>query len=329
MRIKTTNATIRAIAVVVLAFAMILTAMAQTAKWPTRPVTIVVASAPGSAPDILARIIADPLSSRLGQPVIVENRAGASGAIGAGYVARAEANGLTLLVMTPVHTYAATITPQTKLDAVKDFAPVAMVASVPLLVVATPQTGAKTMADFVAYAKKQPGKLNYSTPGTGTLQHLATVRFMKLAGIQMVHVPYKSGADAVVSLLGDTNQLFFSGMPPALPHVKSGKLNALAVTTAKRNAAVPDVPTMAEAGYPSITVDNWHAIVAPAATPAAVVERLEKEISEVLKLSAVKEGFFNSGSDPWFLPAKQLGELIEDESAKWNAAAREAGLAVN
>lgn len=300
--------------------------LSAQAKWPTRPVTLVVASAPGSAPDVLARLVADPLSSRLGQPVIVENRAGASGAIGAQYVARANADGYTLLVMTPVHAYSPVAVPQTKFDPVKDFTGVSMIASVPLLIVSTPQTGTKTIAEFIAYAKKQPGKLNFATPGNGTLQHLATIRFMKQAGIQMVHVPYKSGADAVVSLLGNTNHIFFSGMPPALPHVKNGKLNALAVTTAKRNASVPEVPTMAEAGYPALTVDNWHAIVAPASTPAAVIARLEKEFQAVLELPAVKEGFFNSGSDTWFLGGKALNDFISDEADKWTEAAKEAGL---
>ena len=305
------------------------TAFAQAAKWPERTITIVVASQPGAAPDVLARLVAEPLGTRLGQTVIVENRPGASGGIGAGFVVRAEPDGYTLLMMTPVHSYGPAITPQTKYDPVKSFAPVSMIASVPLIMVSTPQIGAKTVSEFVDHAKKNPGKLNYSSPGMGTLQHLATVRFMKQAGIDMVHVPYKSGADAVVSLLGNTNHLFFSGMPPALPHVKTGKLQALAVTTAKRTDSAPDVPTMKEAGFPEITVDNWHALVAPAGTPAAVVARFEKEIAAVLEMPAVKEGFFNSGSSTWFLSAKDLGNLIADESKKWTEAAKEAGLAVS
>ena len=185
------------------------TAFAQAAKWPERTITIVVASQPGAAPDVLARLVAEPLGTRLGQTVIVENRPGASGGIGAGFVARAEPDGYTLLMMTPVHSYGPAITPQTKYDPVKSFAPVSMIASVPLIMVSTPQIGAKTVSEFVDHAKKNPGKLNYTSPGMGTLQHLATVRFMKQAGIDMVHVPYKSGADAVVSLLGNTNHLFF------------------------------------------------------------------------------------------------------------------------
>ncbi len=299
---------------------------AQTAGWPSRPVTIVVASAPGSAPDVLARIIAEPLGARLGQTVLVDNRAGASGGIGAGYVARARNDGLTLLMMTAVHSYDPAINPQSQFDPVKSFAPVAMIASVPLIVVATPRTNSATLAEFIAYAKARPGALNYASPGNGTLQHLATVRFMKAAGIQMVHVPYKSGADAVVSLLGDTNHLFFSGMPPALPHVKSGKLRALAVTTEKRSPSAPEVPTISEAGFPEITVDNWHALVAPAGTPPAAIARLEKELAVVLASSGVKEGFFNSGSEAWFLSSGELGAFIASESAKWSESVKDAGL---
>jgi len=301
-------------------------ALAQTAGWPARPVTIVVASQAGSAPDILARIVADPLGARLGQTVIVENRPGASGGIGAGFVARAKPDGLTLLMMTPVMSFMPAINPQSQFDPVKSFAPVAMLASVPLIVVATPQTNSATLAEFVAFAKKQPGKLNYASPGSGSLQHLATVLFSKKAGLQMVHVPYKSGGDAVVSLLGNTSQLFFAGMPPALPHVKSGKLRALAVTTAERSMAAKDVPTMAEAGYPGIEADNWHAIVAPTGTPPDIVARLEKELMAVMGMSSVKEGYFNSGAEARFLSAKELGSLIASEAAKWTEAVKEAGV---
>lgn len=298
----------------------------QAASWPARPVTIVVASQPGSAPDILARVVADPLGARLGQTVIVENRPGASGGIGAGFVARAKPDGHTLLMMTPVHSYTPAINPQTQFDPIKSFAPVTKLVSVPLIVVATPQTNATTLAEFVTYAKKQPGKLNYASPGSGSLQHLATVLFSKKAGIQMVHVPYKSGGDAVVSLLGNTSQLFFAGMPPALPHVKSGKLRALAVTTAQRSQSAKDVPTMEEAGYPGIEADNWHAIVATAGTPPDVVTRLEKEFEAVLGMSSVKEGFFNAGAETRFLSAKALGSLISGEAAKWTGAVKEAGV---
>jgi tripartite-type tricarboxylate transporter receptor subunit TctC len=168
--------------------------------------------------------------------------------------------------------------------------------------------------------------LNYASPGSGSLQHLATVLFSKKAGIQMVHVPYKSGGDAVVSLLGNTSQLFFAGMPPALPHVKSGKLRALAVTTAQRSQSAKEVPTMAEAGYPGIEADNWHAIAVPAGTSPDIVAQLEKEFMAVLGQPNVKEGFFNAGAEAHFLSAKALGGLIGAEAAKWTEAVKEAGV---
>jgi len=290
---------------------------ASAADFPTKPIAIVVGSGPGSAPDVIARFLTEGMAARLGQPVIVENRAGAAGSIGAAAVARANPDGYSLLMMTAVHAITPSLVPDAQFDAVKSFSAVGMVAEVPLIFVVTPKLGVKTLKDFVALVKSRPGEINYSTPGVGTLQHLATLSLSKETGMDMVHAPFKSGSDAIKSVLANETQMFFAGMPPAIPQVKQGALTALGVSVPKRSAAAPDVPTMTEAGFPGYDVDNWHALVAPAGTPADVVGKIGEALKATLAKEDMTAKFMTVGAAPnWSSPA-DLGKFIADESKRW------------
>lgn len=299
---------------------------ATAQSWPDQPITIVVGSGPGSAPDIIARLIGDPLGKRLGTAVIIENKPGATGAIGAAAVGRAKPDGNTLLMMTAVHTILPSITTDSQYDPVASFAPVANVASVPLILVAGTSLGVNSLAELVAKAKSKPGGIYYGSPGSGSIQHFATALLAQKEGIDIIHVPYKSGGDAVAGLLGNQVQIFFAGMPPALPQIQAGKLVALAVSTEKRAAAAPDVPTLIDLGYKGMTADNWHALVTVAGTPKDRVDRLAQEISEVLKGADVQDKLSKLGGEANFKDPADLGALIGTEVAKWKAVIPATGL---
>ncbi|MCA0422205.1 MAG: tripartite tricarboxylate transporter substrate binding protein [Proteobacteria bacterium] len=297
--------------------------------WPDKPITIVVGSGPGSAPDVIARLIGDQLSKRMGQPVIIDNKPGASGAIGAAAAARAPSDGNTLLMMTAVHTILPSLSKDAPYDAVGSFTPVANVASVPLILVVDKSLGVNSLKELIARARAKPGSLYYASPGNGTLQHFATALLTQREQVNMVHVPYKSGGEAITGLLGGQVQLFFSGMPPALPQMQAGKLVALAVSTEKRSAAAPEVPTLIELGYAGMTADNWHALVAPARTPLERVQRLAKEISEILKDPATRASLVKLGGEADFKDPVALGKVIGGETAKWRTVIPATGLKLN
>lgn len=276
--------------------AAITTATGSAAEFPEKPVTLVIGSTPGSAPDTLARIIAEGMSDILGQPVVADNRPGAAGAIGASSVARADADGYTVMMMTAVHS----ISPSTRDDLdysfVDDFAGVGMVASVPLLFVVNNDLGTADMASFIERAKQ--GDIFYGTPGVGTLQHLATEDYSKKVGIKMTMVPYKGGGNATKAVIANEVQLFFAGIPPALPHVKAGALTALGISTPARSPATPDVPTFQELGFEDYNVDNWHALYVPAGTPEDVIARLSEALNSVLAKPETARQFLNVGATP-------------------------------
>lgn len=309
-----------------LAASMGLAAPAQAQKWPDQSITIVVGSGPGSAPDIIARLLADSLAKRLGTAFIVDNKPGATGAIGAANAARAAADANTLFMMTAVHTILPSITSDSQYDPVKSFAPVALVASVPLILVANKEMGVNSLKDVVAKARAKPESIYYGSPGNGSIQHFATALLAQKEDIKMIHVPYKSGGDAVAGLLGNQVQLFFAGMPPALPQIQAGKLTALAVSTEKRAAAAPQVPTLIDLGYPGMTADNWHALVAVAGSPKERTDRLAAEIAEVLKDEAIREKLLKIGGEANFKGPGDLGALIGGEVAKWKAVIPATGL---
>ena len=303
-----------------------LPALAGAQNYPNKPVRMVVGFAAGGAPDILARLIAQPFNERLRQPLVVDNRPGAASTIGADIVAHAPKDGYTLLMATVSLAISPSVYPQLTLRVPEDFAAVSMVASVPLILVVFPGLPAKTMPDLIRLMKERPGQYNYASVGGGSLQHLAAELFKLKTGTQMTHVPYKGGAPANTALLAGEAQVYFSGMPPALPLVQAGRLRALAVTSTARVAAVPDVPTMAEAGLPGSEADNWHAVIAPRDVPADVVKRLNETLMSILADSALQKQFAAQGAQARSSTPQALQLFVRQEVEKWRGVARAANI---
>lgn len=303
-------------------------ALAQASAYPSRTVSIVAGTEPGGAPDVIARLLAERLSQRLGRQFIVENKPGAAGTVGARQVAAAAPDGHTLFLGTvSTHGTAPSVYREPGYDPLTGFAPVGMVASVPLIVVVNASLGVDALGDFVKRAAGKPGEMNYGTPGIGGPQHLATELFASRAGIRLTHIPYKGGAGAVQAVLSGEVAVFFSGMPPALPHIQSGKLKALAVTTARRSAAAPAVPTIAEAGFADFEADNWHALFAPARTPPEILAQLNDALVQILAAPEVKERLLRIGAEPTGGSPAALREKVGAEIRKWSEVVRKIGLA--
>ena len=294
------------------------------ADFPEKPITLVLGSNPGSAPDTLGRIMAERMANVLGQPVVVENRQGANGSIAATAVAQADPDGYSMMLMTAVHSITPTTRKDLEYDFVNDFRGVGMIASVPLLFVVNNELGTADMAAFVDRAKA--GDIFYSVPGIGSIQQLATEEFSKRAGIQMTVVPYRGGGNATKAVIANEVQLFFAGIPPALPHVKSGALTALAISTPERSPAAPDVPTMIELGYDGLTADNWHALYVRADTPDEIVKTLSDALTEALKSPETAELFLNVGATPWINTPDEQTAFGHAEVERWRNVISEAGL---
>jgi tripartite-type tricarboxylate transporter receptor subunit TctC len=299
---------------------------AQAQAFPSKPVTIVVPFAAGGTTDILARVIGQALNKELGQSVVVDNRAGAGGNIGAQLAAKAVPDGHTLFMGT-VGTHAINQSLYRKLpfDPVKDFAPLTRVAMVPNLLVAHPAKPYKNVKELVAYAKANPGKVNFGSSGSGSSIHLSGELFNALAKVDMVHVPYKGSAPAVTDLVGGQIDIMFDNMPSAIQHVRSGRLRALAVTTARRSPELPDVPTIAEAGVTGYEATSWFGMFAPAGTPAPVVARLHSALVKVLADPAVKKKLAEQGAEPYSETPEQFAEFMRKETAKWSKVVKESG----
>lgn len=305
-----------------------LTAAAQ--DYPSKPVTIIVPFAAGGTTDILARVIGQALTKELGQSVIVDNRAGAGGNIGAALAAKAQADGYTLLMGT-VGTHAINQSLYKKLpfDPIKDFAPLTRVAMVPNLLVANPSKPYKNVKELIAYAQANPRKVNFGSSGSGSSIHLSGELFNSLAKVEMVHVPYRGSSPAVTDLLGGQIDIMFDNMPSAIQHVRSGKLRPLAVTTAKRSPELPDVPTIAEAGVPGYEATSWFGMFAPAATPAPIVAKLNGALVKVLGDAEVKKKLAEQGAEPYAEKPEQFAEFIRAESAKWSKVVKASGAAAD
>lgn len=294
--------------------------------YPTKPIRMVVGFAPGGAPDIIGRLVGQKLNERLGQPVIVDNRPGATGNIGAEIVAKAAGDGHTVFMATLSIAISPSFYRKLPFDPVKSFAPVGMVASVPLLLVVHPSLPVKSVKELIALAKAKPGSLNYASVGNGSPQHLSAELFNSVAGVNVVHVPYKGGGPATAAVLAGEAQLFFAGMPPALPHVKAGRLRGLAVSTAKRSRSAPEVPTVSEAGLPGFEADNWNALLAPHGTPSQVVARLSRELEGILKLTDIQVQLINTGAEAAYSTPQELAARVKTETVKWGEVARAAGV---
>jgi len=309
---------------VMLGLSVTLVASPTLADFPEKPITLMLGSTPGSAPDTLGRIVAQRMAAILGQPVVVENRQGANGSIAATQVAQADPDGYTMMLATAVHSITPTTRKDLEYDFIEDFRGVGMIASVPLLFVVNNELGTPDMASFVERAKM--GDIFYSVPGIGSIQQLASEEFSKRAGIEMTVVPYRGGGNATKAVISNEVQLFFAGIPPALPHVKSGVLTALAISTPERSPAAPDVPTMIELGYEGLTADNWHALYVRSETPDEIVTMLSDALTEALKLPEVAEQFLNVGATPWIKTPDEQTAFGHQEVTRWRNVVDEAGL---
>jgi tripartite-type tricarboxylate transporter receptor subunit TctC len=302
---------------------------AQTSGWPTRPIRFVVPFTAGSSSDIVARIVAQKLSARLGQQLVVENRVGGGGVLGTEQVARADPDGYTLgLANTSTHAVATSVaTPS--YDPVKDFAPISMLGSSPFVLALYPGVAVRTMPELIALAKSKPRTLNYASAGPATLAHLAGALFEKMARIELTHVPYRGTAQSTLDLLEGRVEMQFGTIPPTLTHIRAGKLKALAVTGAVRSAALPDVPTIAESGLPGYECVLWQAIVAPAGTPAAIITRLNREVTGALNDPDVRAAFAKQGVDSEPGSAEALAVRIRYDVMKWRELITSAGIKEN
>jgi tripartite-type tricarboxylate transporter receptor subunit TctC len=301
-----------------LAFALMLLgpAHAQTA-WPAKPIRLIVGFAAGGSTDVTARIIAQALSDRLGQPVVVENRGGAGGNIGADAVAKADPDGYTLLMATS-STFAANpnLYKTLPFDVQKDFAPITVTAFIPNLLVVNPSVPANNVADFISYLKANPDKLNYASAGNGTSQHLSGELFNSLAGVRMTHVAYRGGAPAVSDLLGGQVQVIFAPLVEVIQQVRAEKLRALGITTAKRSPLLPEVPTILES-LPGYEVALWNGLLAPAKTPPDIIDKLNRATIDALRSSEVKAKLAEQGSEPVGNTPTEFKAFIDSELVKW------------
>jgi tripartite-type tricarboxylate transporter receptor subunit TctC len=300
--------------------------LAGAQTWPAKPVHVIVSSGAGGTADILARMIGERLAPALGQPVVIENRPGAGGHLGAGLVVRAEPDGYTLLMSgSPTHSVGPHLFKRLTYEPMRDVPPVAMVAIAPNLLVANASLPVKSLDDLVALARAKPGQLTYSSAGNGTSGHLAAELLKSMARVDMRHVPYKSGPEAVTGVLsGDVNFIFFT-VPALLPQVEAGKLRALSITSAARSQLVPNVPTVAEAGFPGFEVLAWYALFAPRETPKPIVARLSAEIEKIVHLPDMREKMVQLGAEPRYMSPEQLTSFVSVESPKWGQLIRESG----
>ena len=300
---------------------------AQT--YPARPIRFVVPFAPGGGGDIVVRGVAQQMTQRLGQSVVVDNRSGAGGNVGTEIVARAAPDGYTLL-MANVAPMAINVSMYSKLpyDPIKDFAPISLMASFPNVLVVHPNVKARSIAELVALAKARPGQLTYASAGAGSTTHLSAELLRLQTGIELIHVPYKGGGPALIDLIAGQVSLYFGSMPASLPHVRSGKLRALAATSLERSAAAPDIPTLAESGFPGFEAVTWIGMVAPAGLPSAIVRRLNAEAIAILALPEVKERIVPLGADPKTNSPDAFAAYIRSEIAKWAKVVRDAGISL-
>jgi tripartite-type tricarboxylate transporter receptor subunit TctC len=299
--------------------------IAWAQAYPTRPVRLIVGTTAGGVQDIVARLIAQWLSERFGQPIIVENRGGGSGNIGAEAVVRALPDGYTLLLVTANNAINATLFENLKFSFVRDIAPVAGISRNPLVMEVNPSLPVTTVPEFIAYVKANPGKVNFASAGIGSTPHVSAELFNMMSGFNMIHVPYRGGAPAVTDLLGGQVQVLFGNMESSIEHIRAGRLRALAVTTSTRSAALPDIPTIAEF-VPGYEASGWQGIGAPKDTPIDIVNRLNEEINAGLTDPKVKTRLADLGGAPLVQSPAKFGKLLADETEKWGKVIRAANI---
>lgn len=314
------------------AFAL-LTAMASTpaaaADWPTKPITLVVPYPPGGPTDIVGRTVAKGLGDALGQTVIIDNRSGAGGNIGAELVAKSEPDGYTLLLATTAHAINMSLFKNLSYDTSKSFVPLSLLTQGPLVIVSRPDLPAQNVRDLIALAKSAPGKLTFASSGNGQSTHLSAELFNAMAGTRMVHVPYRGSAPAMTDVMGGQTDVMFNTMLSSMPYVRDGKLRAFAVTSATRSPAAPDIPTVAESGIPGYEATAWNGLMAPAGTPDAVVQKLSNTLQTVLADQALQQQFAQQGFDTQWMSPADYRQFIDREIKKWAQVVKTSGATVN
>lgn len=298
---------------------------AQTAAYPSRAVRMVVPFPPGGPTDVLARIVATKLGERFGQTFAIDNKAGSSGMMGSADVVKAAPDGYTLLGNASIHVINPSLYPKIPFDALTDFTPITQLAHVPLILVVNNDLPVRSVKELIAYAKANPGKLNFASSGNAAAPHLAGESFKLATGIDMQHVPYKGSSPALTDLIGGQVQLMFDSMPSAMPFVKAGKLRPLAVTTAKRSLAVPDLSTVAEAGVPGYDISTWYGLWGPKGLSKEVTDKLANEVARILKLPDVKERYAALGAEPVGNSPEEFAAYCKSELLKWAKVVKDSG----
>ncbi|WP_332825508.1 tripartite tricarboxylate transporter substrate binding protein [Ramlibacter sp.] len=314
-----------------LAAALLGTALGATAQsYPDKPIRLVAPSTPGDAPDVIARLIAVKLTAVLGQPVVVENRPGAGGVVGSEVVAKSLPDGYTLIMGNAgSHGINAAVYARLPYDIQRDFAPVTQVAVAPNIMVINPAIPAKTVAEFIAYAKSQPGKLSYASGGNGSSAHMSMELFKSMADLDIQHVPYKGSTPALTDLVAGQVAVFIGNIPPTVPLVKGGKLRALAVTTMARSQLMPELPTIHEAGLPGYETVAWFGVLAPAETPPAIVQKLSTEIGKIARSPDMRERLLAMGAEPVGGTPAEFKAVIDRDIAKWKPLAQKVGIKID
>lgn len=293
--------------------------------YPNRPIRFIVPFAPGGGSDMVARVVAQRMTETLGQQVVVDNRAGAGGRIGAEMAVRAAPDGYTLIMVSPSYAISPSLY-KVPYDAVNDISAIALVDTSPYIVVVHPAVPAKNINELIALAKAKPGTLNFGSSGTGAILHLATELFKMMAGVNMVHIPYKGTGPALTDLLGGQIQMLLGSSVAVMPHIKGGKLRALAVTERKRMAALPDLPTVAESGIPGYDVTLWHGVLGPKGLPKQLVTRWNKEINRIIQTQEMKDRFANEGLEPAPGTPENFAEVLKRDVERWKQVVREANV---
>jgi len=309
-------------------------AFSLTSSWsqsyPTRPIKIIIPFPPGGPTDILGRIVAQKLGERLGQTVVVDNKPGASGMIGADMVAKSAPDGYTILVNASLHVINPSLYDKPRYDAIADFSPLSNLADVPLVLVVNAKAPVQTVKELIAWIKSSKAPINFASSGNATAPHLAGEAFKVAAGIEnMQHVPYKGSSPALTDLLGGQVQLMFDSLPSSQPFIKAGTLKAIAVTTQRRSSALPNVPTISESALPGFNFSTWYGMWAPASTPPAIVEKLSAEISQITRLPEVREKFLALGAEPVGNTAEEFAAFNKSELTKWARIVKQSGARVD
>jgi tripartite-type tricarboxylate transporter receptor subunit TctC len=298
---------------------------AQSPAWPDKPIKLVVGYAAGGATDVIARIVGTRLGEQLGQPVIVDNRAGANSNLGAELVARSPADGYTLYVFTIANTINASLYDKLGYDPLKDFEPIGLMAKIPNILVVNEKLPIRTVADYIRFAKDAPDGITFASSGSGSSIHLSGEMFKMTARLRMLHVPYRGSAPAINDLLGGQVQSMFDNTPSALPHVRGGKLRAIAITSAQRSPLLPDVPTLAESGFPGFDVQSWFGLAAPAGTPRAVVNRINSELGKVLASPDIRDRLVNLAATPSPGTPEAFRSFTVSEVRRWQEVVKLSG----